>query len=483
VEYAYPTYEIDITPQMMERCCDIAVRLLEEVGFLAAHDEFLDQVRDKPGLRVDGHRVYYAPQLVREYIDEFIARHTPTPEQLAQQAQPETEWGVSIAGYSMCTLDLETDEVRDATRQDLRDYIKLANSFEVGGAYPVMPQDVPPLMRTLACFKICWESSQTIGPYDYQQPEQLPYLYEMHQVMGRTLDLMLTVTSTLTIDPKDLELFLRFLPHFRRNGDIYFRILDYAMLGITKPITAPGCATMQLANMLGVQIIVNQIAPEVWGQMPITAGRPTDLRNACWAFGSPRRHLHDYLATRILAALCGYEPPRYAPSGILLETSSPAVDEQAALEKMAAGLLGALQGSRTFGYAGVLCVDDVFSPVQFVIDIEMVEYIRELIEAFAPHPDVIAMDGLYEECLSVGRGEDTFISHPNTARRLRNVLPSSDRIVREKLRSWMSHRTILKDRARREARERIASFEPYQLPADQQAELDRIYAEAEAELR
>ncbi|MBU0610786.1 MAG: trimethylamine methyltransferase family protein, partial [Armatimonadetes bacterium] len=127
-------------------------------------------------------------------------------------------------------------------------------------------------------------------------------------------------------------------------------------------------------------------------------------------------------------------------------------------------------------------VDDVFSPTQFVIDVEMVAYLRELIEAFDPHPDIVAMDGLYEECRDVGLGLDTFLSHPNTVRRFRNVMPSSDRIVREKLRSWLQHQRTLKDRARDEALERIATCPEFELNETKREGLARIYAKAEQAL-
>ena len=189
-----------------------------------------------------------------------------------------------------------------------------------------------------------------------------------------------------------------------------------------------------------------------------------------------------YLHSQLGPRLGGYDRDVYTRGAVLLETGSAAIDEQAAMEKMAQGLLGALQGARTFTYAGALCVDDLFSGVQLVIDMEMVSYIREVIEAFDPHPDIINMDGFYEECRDVSLGGDTFLSHENTARRFRNILSSSDRIMREKLQSWLSHRTTLKDRAREEALHRIRSFEPRCLPADKQQELDRIYARAEADL-
>ena len=478
MDYRYPTYRIDLTPEVIEECCATATRMLADVGFLAAHEPFLEHLRDKPGLRFDGSRVYFDAALTREYLDRFMESQSSNP----AAAPPPEEWRVATAGFSMSVLDLETEQVRPATCQDLRDLIKLANSFGIGGSYPCMPQDLPPLMRAIACFKICWETSDNFRPYDYQQPEQTRYIYEMHQVMGKSFDITLTVPSAMSVDPKDLGIFLDFYPDWKRNRDINFRILDYGMLGIMKPITAVGCATMTLAESLGIHMLLNLFDAEIEAPVIMIPGTPTDLRNACWAFGSPRRHLLRYLNLRIGARLGGYEPQVYEPPTVLLETSSAAVDEQAAMEKMACGLLGAMQGARSFGYAGVLCVDDLYSGVQFVIDVEMVNYIRETIEAFAPHPDIINMEGLYEECRDVALGLDTFISHPNTVNRFRNIMPSAERIVREKLNSWLHHRTTLKDRARDEARERIRTFEPYHLAEEKQRELDRIYARASAEL-
>jgi len=498
----YPEYTPRITPEMMAEVRAIAVRLLDEVGLVVEHERFLDHVRDKPGLRFAGKRVHFDPVLSNEYLDRYVSglrqsllsgQATATAasqgEELALGAgsgtNPPTreDWTLAIAGYSMAILDPRTDEIRDATCDDLRDCIKLARSFDIGGMYPLMPQDVSPLMRTLACFKVCWESADNIGPYDYQQPEQIPFLYEMHRIMSQPMDIMFTVPTAMTLDAKDLDIFLSVYPLWKEHRDFNWRILDYGMVGIMKPCSAIGCATMQLAESLAVHMLLNLFDAEIEAPLIMSTGQPTDMRHACWAFGSPRTHAFSYLSAWLAPALCGLEPTEYSRSGVLLETSSPQVDEQAALEKMACGLLGAMQGARHFGYAGVLCVDDVFSPTQFVIDVEMVAYLKELMEAFDPHPDILGMDGLYEECREVGLGLDTFLPHPNTVRRFRNVMPSSDRIVREKLRSWLQHGRTLKDRARDEALQRIAECPEFVFDEGKQRELDRIYAEAEKVLR
>lgn len=482
MKYVYPTYGIDLTAEMLAQCCDIAVRLLDEVGFRVPNERFLSHITGRPGVRMDGDRVHFDPRLTREYLERFIESRKLAAAKPPRIPSMEDAWQARVAGTSMNLIDMDTEEIRPATCQDLRDGIKLVNSYGVGGNYPVMPQDLPAALRAIACFKICYEMSQNIRPYDYQQPEQARYVYEMTRVMGQPFHIDLVVPTTMTIDPKDLDILLDFYPDWKKNRDIRIGVLDYAMGGITKPITVPGCATMILAERLAVHMLVNLFDPELNVPVGIQGPYPTDMHNACWAFGSPRGHLFTYLNTRLGPYLCGVSQDVYTQGTVMLETASAAMDEQAAFEKMAHGLLGALQGARTFYCAGSLCVDDLFSAVQFVMDLEMVNYIRQLVEAFDPHPDIINTDGLYEECRDVSLGNDMFISHVNTVKRFRNILSSSKRLAREKLQSWLSHRTTLKDRARAEALERIRTFEPFHLPDDKQRELDRIYARAEKEL-
>ncbi|MFH0965010.1 MAG: trimethylamine methyltransferase family protein, partial [Planctomycetota bacterium] len=369
-------------------------------------------------------------------------------------------------------------EVRDATREDLRGCIRMVESYGLSGYYPVIPQDVPSLMRVLAVFKICWEMSEKIRPWDYTDIRQVPFLYEMHRAMGKPFPINICVPQPLTVDEYTLDYLLLMHDAWKKNGDVFLTVGDYPMLGISKPVTSTGCFTMTLANRLALKLLFQAFDPTLELGIGSSAGQPTDLRAVCWAWGSPRGHLYRYLDERFWPLLCGVEDGVYLPTVAHFESSSSAVDEQAALEKMAVGLLAALHGVRFFRGAGSLCVDDLYSPVQFIIDLEIFRYIRETVEAFRPHPDVLALDGLYEVCRDCVRGDDQFISHPDTVSRFRNVLPSLGLIRREKLRAWLAHREVLADRARAEAIERMKAPQTFHLPEDRQKELDRIYARA-----
>jgi trimethylamine:corrinoid methyltransferase-like protein len=502
LNYEYPTYNIDLTPEMLDQCCDVGVRLLRELGLGVSNEKFLDAIRKKEGVRVEGGRVYFEEILVRKNIEKFVAGQKKNLKKKEEKSSaprsvdiweaglsprekaeiPEEEWTLRGGGFSMAVIDVETDAVRPATCRDLRDLIRLVTSYGIEGNYPVIPQDVPPIMQAIAVFKISWETSDRIRCLDYMDKRQTRPIYEMHRVMEKPFALFLTVESPMTVSESDLNIFLDFYPDWKRHRDIEFSVLDYPMLGISKPITITGNIAQYIAEEFGVYTLLNLFDPEIEVPVAIPGGRPTDLRNTCWAWGHPRQHLFDFLNARILPRLCKLEAARYLRDGTLLETSSCAVDEQAGLEKMATAMVAALQGARNFGGLGNLCVDDLFSGVQFVIDVEIVEYVREVVEAFNPHPDIVSMDGIFETLQDVSLGKEHFLAHPDTAAKFRNILPSSDLLHREKLRSWLGHKKLLKDRAREECLKRIENQPPFSLPSEKQKELDEIYKRAEAEL-
>lgn len=484
MEYSYPQYNIDLTAETLAKCADLGARLAGEVGVTIRNEKFLAALKGKPGIRIDGVKIYPDERIIRANIEKYRSKLRANI--LKDSGKPAGgEWRLACGGFSMMVRDIATDEIRLATRQDLRDLIRLVNSYGLGGNYPVMPQDLPPLMRALDCFKICWESADNIRPYDYLHRSQTPFIHEMHKIMGKPFSLTLCIVQPLTLDEHDVDVFLDFYPVWKKERNINFQVLNYPMMGITKPVTLTGSVIMYIAELFGLHAVFNAFDPELELPVHCGAGMLTDLRNACWAFGHPRQHLLHYLNSRIPMRFAGVEWNRYVNGSTLLETASSALDEQCGLEKMATGLMAALQGARSFTQLGNICVDDLFSGTQFVIDVEMVNYIRELIEAFDPPRDIISLDDeTYASLKEVCLGNDQFISACDTAAKFRNIMPSSSLLVREKLRSWMDHRKTLQDRAKEQALERIQNFQPtFHLPADKQKALDEIYARAEKALK
>lgn len=482
VRYAYPEYGVDWSADAVNSCRDTAQRLLEDVGLRVRHEPFVGAIRKHDGVRVADDRVHLSRTLTDRHLEAFIARNRATL--MDRDSVPEPEWSISCDGFSIAVIDIESDEVRPATCQDLRDLIRLVRSLGMSGSYPCCPQDVAPLMRSLATFKICWEESDKIRPFDYLDMRQTPFLYEMHRVMGKPFVVNINIPHCMTVSEQDIETFMAYYPVWREHRDrvAWYSICDYAMIGINRPISATGSMATYLAQSFGTHVLFQLFDPEIQMVPRLSAGMPVDLRSMGWAWGSPRMHLYQFLNERILGALCGLSREAYRPCHGFMCTSSCAVDARAGMEKMATALTAAMQGARQFGGAGNLAVDDLFSGVQLVLDVEIFEYVKETIDCFCPHPDLMSTDGLYDMIRDVAEGQVEFYSHVDTAAKARRLLPVSKRRPCEKLRAWMVHGRNIKDRIRDECLERIKSQPPFELAEDKRRELARIYRKAEAVL-
>lgn len=483
MKYNYPTYDVDLTTEKVAECRDIAQRLLEEVGLRVNHEKFVNVISKHNGVSVKDGRVYLSRDLTDVHFDKFIkANRKALQESTQQEATP--EWSLRCGGYSIAVIDIETDEVRSATTKDLRDLIRLCRSLGITGDYPCTPQEVPPLMRTLACFKTTWEESDSIRPFDYLDKRQLPFLFEMHRVMDKPMTIVMNIPEPFTISEHDIDTALNWYPKWQENHDsiAWYSIADYAMLGITRPISASGSITAYLSQSFGTYILWELFDPEM-GVLPrLSSGMPVDLQTMAWSWGSPRQHLYQYMDSLLTPLLCGITPEEYKPASAFLSSGSCTVDARSGMERMGTALVSALQGARRFYGAGNLAVDDLFSGVQLLADVEIVEYIREVIESFIPHPDLTSTEGLFDIIKNVALTDEEYYSHMDTAKKVRNLLPVSKRRPGEKLRTWMTHEQHFKDRLREECLERINNQEPFNLANDKKLELQKIYDRAEKEL-
>ncbi|MCM8822045.1 MAG: trimethylamine methyltransferase family protein [Candidatus Omnitrophica bacterium] len=284
--------------------------------------------------------------------------------------------------------------------------------------------------------------------------------------------------------PESLEEFLLVYDHYRADveaGRVSIEPMIYNAPEVSGPVTVAGCRALAFTENLGAHILLEIFDEHISLPIGSKIANPTDLQYANYAFGSPRTHLFQYLNERWVKRFCGFVDERYHAVIGNLASSSCAVDLQAGVEKTAAALTAALQGARTFTGAGNLCVDDLFSGVQLVLDVEIVNHIRELIESFCPDRSISTMNGMYQAIVDVAEKNDMFLSHESTVQLFRKIMPSSDVFHREKLRSWQAHRKTAKDRARAIAHERIRKHD-FHLEEKQMRELARIAKQAKKHL-
>ncbi len=449
----------------VRRMHEQALRLIETVGLHVPHQGVRKLASERRGVIVDGERLRFKPALVQEAIRNM--------------KYPDFTWNGEIkvisGAYELNVIDLDDGHIRPSTLRDLRELVKLQDSFGFYGSAPVRPTDVPQGLQELAMYKVCWENSRLISNCVFEANEKstlqvAEYVHEMAQASQRNFHLGMWVVSPFKTMEKDLDIIYRFLD---RKVPLWCATMP--VMGTTAPIFLAGAYVQSLAELFaGVALLysISRGSPVFADPKDSIRAYPFDMKFGAFVYGSPE----DVLATLFQVQLNAfYKIPVVAKC---LLTTSQLPDAHAAAEKAVHTALAALSGARIFTNAGLLSVDEIFSAEQAVIDYEIVQYVAQLLKGHRLDSDAFAADAIEEVALA-GR---QFLDHDLTLEHFRDAFWMPALFEHRTLGQWRDAGSkSTRDRARHVARQRIARHE-YALPAETQRELDRIYAHAEERL-
>lgn len=159
-----------------------------------------------------------------------------------------------------------------------------------------------------------------------------------------------------------------------------------------------------------------------------------------------------------------------------LLTSSCAIDAQLGAEIMAHTIIAAFAGARIFTGAGLLAIDEVYSPEKLVIDYEIVEYVKSIVNGFKFFDKSLSLEIIKE----VGIG-GKFISHDSTLTEFKEAVWQPEVFEHMMFSTWKNKgQPKLREKLKKIAREKISEHE-YELPKDIRKELEKIYKKAISE--
>jgi trimethylamine--corrinoid protein Co-methyltransferase len=152
------------------------------------------------------------------------------------------------------------------------------------------------------------------------------------------------------------------------------------------------------------------------------------------------------------------------PSASWMCTDSLLDDEQSSMEKMLTALAHALGGVGVIWGMGQLETEKTLSPVQLVMDHEVVLALRRLEQGMPVEEESLAFEAVRDV---VEKGED-FMSHPHTMAHFRRELSGSPLLNRVNRQEWLSRGgTTLAARAQKRVDEILAA-PPKDYLSDQQ---------------
>jgi len=420
-----------LTKEEIARIHDGMVAILSRTGLEAANGDLCRALAEYGAhVDADAQRVRFPEGLIDRFLDETerLQGHTRGPAMTS-------EVGVYEGQY----LVPGTNELQPFTEQTLAAYVKLARLLEgVSGIhmqnYPVAAgRPTEPLELRVFAWK--HGAKETGG---IQLTRLCPYLLEMYEIKAEAEGAPLTEVfrgTAFFISP------LRFPAHeaeqvmFFHSRGLRVGITNMITAGGSGPVTLAGCIALNLAERIAIGII-NRV---LYGDRHWSLGgsiTPLDMRTMIQPYGRPEMLLAN-LANLQLAE--HYQVPGWTHGGL---TDAKLPSNEAGVQKLLTTLPCILAGGGNIE-PGVLSIDEVFSPIQMILDAELATAVRHALHGFEVNEETLALD-LIEK---VGPG-GLFTGTEHTAQHFREAQWQPGIWSREMLQGWLAgDRKVDADRA------------------------------------
>jgi trimethylamine:corrinoid methyltransferase-like protein len=192
------------------------------------------------------------------------------------------------------------------------------------------------------------------------------------------------------------------------------------------------------------------------------------MRSGLAAFGAPE-YLVALLSRRRVREF--YHLPCAYSETMMTDAKCP--DQQAAAEKAVLSACAAMAGFRAFESAGSLFIDEIFSPQQLLVDIEIKDYIQHALSGARRERSIDEI----QELVSEGLDGNGFLGAPNTVDNWRSFYWRPSLYLQTSRSNWqLAPRKVL-DAAWESARAKISAH-TYELGGEKLRGLEEILAEA-----
>jgi trimethylamine:corrinoid methyltransferase-like protein len=450
---------------------ETALTILERAGLRVPSPRVLELLRGKKGLRVENSVVRMDRKAVSEILEEVI-RHLRTQQ---PSGGGDKELICTVGGLCLSYMDLVDDTIRAPRTADLVDMVKLADAYGLSGVNPLTPADIPAPIKEITIHKLCLEHSRDIMCGIMNSPRQAQFIHEMNQVVGKTTSFSLWCISPLQLGNDSLEM----LYSLRDKDNLKVRITNMPMLGATSPIGVGEALCQSMAELLGGLTVAYHVAgPQKIHFRIITLVYPFDMRLGTCLYGSPESNLLDILSMQISDF---YGLPHCSVRGY--KGMGKGHDPQSAAERAFGVLTAALCGWNEFFAVGRTSNDEVFSPIQLVIDLEILQYARRFMKGYSLG-NISDVEPLLAKIADAREGSRTFLEQEETVKTDFAAAYWFPEVFNyERLQSWMATgMTTLVDKARAIATEKIRTH-IYRREAEKLRALDEIYRAACAHLQ
>jgi trimethylamine--corrinoid protein Co-methyltransferase len=410
-----------LSEQEEEILHEAALRVLGEVGVKVESDEVLERLADF-GAQVD--RTKRVAFFTRRFVEDFLA----SSERFDwDNAEPYVGGSASI--YFGYYLDPETDEFRPMTVANMLRYFKVAHhiGLSFGSAYVFHIDEIPhealvPFFHYFA-LKFTGRSSASVNNVRWA-----PIVLEMAEAFAAEKNVPVQqvispvhihLVSPLRFSAEEAKIFLFFAERGLRIG-----VGTMSVLGSNAPVTIAGA----LAQHLAQNIFINILYRAYFGEKRLSfssAISPLDMKTLMQSYGRPEKELCNVA----MAQMARRYGAHFFPHTGHADAKKPG--PEAGFEKALNSIPSLIACGRVSISCGLLSVDEVYSPIQLVIDREIIDALNRFVRGFEINEATLALETIRE----VGHG-GVFTGTEHTAAHWKRELWMPKIFAREMFSAW-----------------------------------------------
>jgi trimethylamine--corrinoid protein Co-methyltransferase len=411
-----------------------ALRILAEMGMEIQHEGLLTALAGF-GLPVDmtAQRVRFPADIIERFIAEAATFDW-------EHMTPRVSGSAGI--YHGLYHDPVSGELLPWTEKRLAFYFALARHLvHVEGASMLgcrlpVPAPLEPLYERYYNWKYGGHEGGSI-----YLDEVCPYLLDLYQVVADARNVPVTDVFQATVylvPPLKLGRHEAYqVAYFRERGLRVGIGGGMPAMGATAPATLAGAVTVNLAEQLALRLLDWAL----FGIKRLHLGSSIsvmDMRTGIRPFGRPEMAL----ANLMTAQLARQYGASFSGHAGLSDAKLPSVE--AGAQKMLTALPTLLAGGSLWVDVGLLSIDEVFSPLQMILDNEMLSVLKHFAREFAVDDETIGLETIFE----AGPGGQ-YVDKLHTARRFRAEHWQPELWSRQMLNPWLeSGRQLDVDKAR-----------------------------------
>ena len=456
-----------LSDSQIQQIYDTAIRILAELGMGEAPQVLIDQALSKGATQNETGRLCFSREMVEDIIDGAAKSFVF----YGRDSKYDFEVGgdkvyFGTGGAAVQTLDLETQEYRASTLQDLYDFARLTDTLNNVSWFTrcCVATDVPDNfdLDVNTAFALLKGTQKPVGTSFFIDSHLDPIVDMFDAALGGEGKFVQRPFCKAHISPVisplryGVDAVLVALAAMRRGMPI--NNIVAAQSGATSPATIAGMLASTLAETLAALVMVNVFEkgyPMIFSNWPFVI----DLRTGAFAGGGGEISLLN-AASAQLSNWLGL------PSGVASSMAdAKAVDAQMGMEKGLSSLATGLAGSNMiYESSGMMASLLGASFEAFLIDDEMLSHVYRIMRGVEVTEETLGFEAI-KEAIS---GEGHFLGGQNTYQAMERDYFYPSLADRDEPRTWAQNGAQdAWTRARVRAGEILASHHPAYLSPEQ----------------